>query len=113
MRFRARAFRLLGTVLGALLFCLPLFSQSYTGRILGTITDPSGAAVTGATVTITDVARGTNRVLTTDDAGAYVAPNLVPGTYKVRAEAKGFKTVERPNIPLEVAKDVLIDLSLP
>ncbi len=112
MRVQMKAVRLLGTILSVLLACLPLFAQSYTGRILGTITDQSGAAVSGATVTITDVARGTARTLTTDDAGAYVAPNLVPGTYKVRAEAKGFKAVERANITLEVAKDALIDLSL-
>lgn len=108
-----KAARLLGTIAFAAVACLTLLAQSYTGRILGTVTDQSGAAISGATVTITDVARGTTRTLTTDDAGAYVAPNLVPGAYKVRAEAKGFKSVERPNIQLEVAKDALIDLSLP
>src|SRR5215469_9983979 len=113
MRQPSKAVRLLGIVLSLLFACMPGFAQSYTGRILGTITDKSGAAILGATVTITDVARGTNRTLTTDEAGAYVAPNLVPGTYTVRAEGKGLKTVLRENIVLEVAKDVLIDLSLP
>ena len=108
-----KAARLLGTIVFAAIACVTLFAQSYTGRILGTVTDQSGASVAGATVTITDVARGTTRTITTDDAGAYVAPNLLPGNYKVRAEAKGFKSVERPNIELEVAKDALIDLSLP
>jgi len=64
-------------------------------------------------VTITDVQRGISRTLTTDDAGAYVAPDLGPGIYKVRAEAKGFKSIERLNIELEVARDALIDLVLP
>jgi hypothetical protein len=105
--------RLLGTILSVVLASVTLFAQSYTGRILGTITDQSGAALAGATVTVTDIARGTTRTITTDQAGAYVAPNLLPGSYKVRAEAKGFKSVERPNIELEVAKDALIDLSLP
>src|SRR5215472_11446334 len=113
MRQPSKAVRLLGIVLSLLFACMPGFAQSYTGRILGTITDKSGAAISGATVTITDVARGTTRTLTTDEAGAYVAPNLVPGTYTVRAEGKGFKTVLRENIVLEVAKDALIDLSLP
>src|SRR5215471_8904166 len=113
MRQPLKAVRLLGIVLSLLFACMPGFAQSYTGRILGTVTDKSGAAISGATVTITDVARGTNRTLTTDEAGAYVAPNLVPGTYTVRAEGKGFTTVLRENIVLEVAKDVLIDLSLP
>ncbi|MBZ5719094.1 MAG: TonB-dependent receptor [Acidobacteriia bacterium] len=97
---------------GLLLACLPLVAQTNTGRILGTVTDQSGGAVNGATVTITDVQRGTTRTITTDESGAYVAPNLVPSVYKVRTEAKGFKTLERPNIPVEVATDVRIDLVL-
>ena len=95
------------------LSCLPLVAQSSTGRILGTVTDATGAAVSGATITITDTQRGTTRTLTTDEAGAYVAPNLSPSTYKVRAEAKGFKAVERVGVGLEVAQDIRIDLSLP
>jgi hypothetical protein len=92
---------------------LPLFSQNSTGRILGSVTDQSGAALSGAVVAIIDLARGTTRTLTTDEAGEYAAPDLVPGAYKVRAEAKGFKSVERLNIDLEVAKDARVDFSLP
>jgi carboxypeptidase family protein len=88
-------------------------AQTVTGRILGTVVDQTGAAIRGATVTLTDTQRGTTRVLTTDDSGAYVAPNLLPGIYIVRAEAKGFKTVERPDIQVEVAQDLAIDLTLP
>src|SRR5437660_2281466 len=95
-----------------LLTCLPLFCQSYTGRILGTVTDPSGAALKGAPVTVSDEQRGVTRTLTTDDAGAYLALDLAPGFYKVRAGATGFKSVERQNIPLEVAKEALIDFAL-
>src|SRR5260370_3185651 len=80
---------------------------------MGTVTDTSGAAVAGATVTVTDVARGIARPLTADDAGEYNAPNLVPGTYTVRAEFQGFKTVERRNILVEVGTEVRVDLSLP
>jgi hypothetical protein len=91
----------------------PLFAQSNFGRILGTVTDQTGAALSGASVIITDMERATSRTLKTDEAGAYVAPDLTPGTYKIRAEASGFKAVERLNVGLEVGKDVLIDLSLP
>ncbi len=112
MRFPLKATSLLGLTLVILFICLPSFSQSNAGRILGTVTDQTGAALAGASVTITDVQRGTTRVLTTDGAGAYVAPDLVPGEYKVHAEAKGFKSVERVNIQLEVAKDAQIDLAL-
>jgi hypothetical protein len=109
-----KAVRIAGGSLGLLLlFCLPGLAQTDTGRILGNVTDQTGAAIKGASVTITDTLRGTTRTLTTDDAGAYVAPGLLPSTYKVRAGATGFKVVERPSIQLEVAKDALIDFSLP
>ena len=91
---------------------LPGLAQSTTGRILGSISDQSGAAVTGATVVVTDVDRGTSRTLTTDEAGAYVAADLTPGTYKIHVEAKGFKSVERPNVVIEVATDVRADFAL-
>src|SRR5258708_2660621 len=89
------------------------FPQSTAGRILGAVTDQSGAALKGATVVLTDVERGTSRTVSTDDAGQYVAPNLAPSTYKVRVEAHGFKTVERTAIELQVATDVRLDFSLP
>ena len=92
--------------------CLPVAAQTTSGRILGSITDQSGAAIGGATVTITDPQRGTSRTLTTDQSGAYVAPNLPAGTYKVRVEAKGFKSVERVNVELDVAKDAALDFVL-
>ncbi|HUO14216.1 MAG TPA: TonB-dependent receptor [Verrucomicrobiae bacterium] len=87
-------------------------AQSTAGRILGTISDQSGAAVAGAKVTVTDVQRGTARTLTTDQTGSFVAPDLQPGVYKARVEAKGFKSIERPNITIEVATDVRADFTL-
>src|SRR5437016_9153758 len=107
-----RAFSVLAAAWLMLLLSAPLFCQTYTGRILGTVTDPSGAALKGATVTVNDDQRGVTRTLTTDDACAYLAPDLAPGFYKVRAGATGFKSVERQNIPLEVAKEALIDFAL-
>jgi hypothetical protein len=103
---------LLSATLGALLVCLPVFSQGNFGTILGTITDQSGGVVAGATVTVTDTQRNTSRSLTTNDAGEYVAPTLLPGTYTVRAEDKGFKIIQRQNIVLEVGKEIRFDLSL-
>ena len=108
----ARAIQVLCLSIGVFLACVPLFSQGNQGRITGTITDQSGGVIAGATVTVTDVQRGVSRTLTTGDAGEYNAPNLLPGTYAVRAEAKGFKTVERQDILLEVGKEVRVDLSL-
>jgi hypothetical protein len=89
-----------------------VWCQTTTGRILGEIHDQSGASVSGATVTVSDVQRATTRTVTTDTTGNYIVPALPPGTYTIRVEAKGFKTVERPNVVLEVAKDADIDFSL-
>jgi hypothetical protein len=106
------AIRVMAVCFSVCLVCVPLFSQGSAGRIQGTIADQSGGAVSGATVTITDTQRGTSRNLVADEAGGYNAPSLTPGTYKVRAEAKGFKVVERENIILEVNGDLRVDLKL-
>ncbi len=107
-----KAFQLLGGVLGVLLLSLPAYSQGSTGRILGTVVDQSGGTVANAAVTVLDKDRGVSRNLTTDDAGVYNAPNLTPGNYTVRAEAKGFKVFERQNIVLEVGKELRVDATL-
>src|ERR1041385_1812481 len=104
---------------GLILVCLvvllspiPGLAQGNTGRILGNINDPTGALIPGTSVTITDVERGTSRTLITDEAGAYNAPNLPPGTYSIRVELSGFKIVERSNIVLEIGKELKIDIAL-
>src|SRR5579862_5867676 len=74
----------LGVALATLLICAPAFSQINYGRILGSVTDPSGAVVSGATVTVTNTQTNVSRTLTTDSSGAYVAAALNPGTYTVR-----------------------------
>jgi Carboxypeptidase regulatory-like domain/TonB dependent receptor len=101
------------TTSAALLLCVPMFAQGNAGRILGSVSDQAGGVLTGATVVVTDVQRGITRTLLTDEAGQYLASNLLPGEYSVRAESKGFKKVERPNIGLEVGKDVRVDFMLP
>jgi hypothetical protein len=95
-----------------LLAAASAYPQGSTGRILGVVTDQSGGYVGNATVTITDVQRGVSQNLTTDSDGVYAAVSLLPGTYSVRVEYKGFKTFERKNILIEVGKDVRIDAVL-
>jgi len=104
--------QLVGGIFAVLLLCLPAFSQGSFGRILGVVTDQSGGVVSGATVTVIDTERGSTRVLTTDDAGAYNAPSLVAGNYTVRVEAKGFKRIERQGILIEIGHEVRIDLTV-
>lgn len=102
----------LGMALVAFLVCVPAFSQSGVGTIQGSVFDQTGAAITGASVTVIDVARGISRPFTSDSAGAYVALNLLPGTYTVRAEAKGFQTVEHANVVVQVGVNSRVDLTL-
>jgi hypothetical protein len=109
---RRMPYTILTGVCIAVCFSSAVWAQSTAGRILGTVSDQSGASVGGATVIVTDVARGTSRSLTTDAAGAYVAPELEPGAYKIRVESKGFKTIERSGIQIEVATDVRADFAL-
>jgi hypothetical protein len=75
----------------------PLLAQSTiaTGNIQGTLTDPSGAVVAGAKITITNKDTGQVLRVATSSAGTYNSGALVPGEYTVRAEATGFKTVEQ------------------
>ncbi|MGA2100706.1 MAG: TonB-dependent receptor, partial [Candidatus Sulfotelmatobacter sp.] len=104
--------RLFFATLTLSLFSAIALGQTTAGRILGTLTDQSGAAVAGAAVSVTDVQRGTARTATTDESGDYAIPDLQPGTYKIRVEAKGFKAAERPNVQIEVASDVRADFAL-
>lgn len=64
----------------------------------GTITDPSGALLPGAQVTITDVGTGTSRSTTTDASGYYTFPNLAPGTYSVKGQKEGFSSTQQGGI---------------
>lgn len=102
--------RAIGVGAAALLLCVPLFSQGTAGRILGSVTDQTGGAVAGATVTILDTQRNLSRTLTTDAAGEYNAPNLLPGAYTVSGAFQGFKTAVRAGVTLEVNQELRVDL---
>ena len=95
-----------------LLGCLQSFAQGSAGRILGSVTDQSGGAVAGATVTILDTQRNITRALMSDSTGQYNAPNLLPGSYTVSAAFQGFRTAERAGITLEVNQELRVDLTL-
>lgn len=94
------------------LLCAPTLAQQITATLTGTITDPNGAVVPGATVTATSTETGQSRSNTTDDEGRYTIPFLPPGTYNVSVEGTGFTRVTRENIRLEVAQTATIDISL-
>ena len=108
-----KAARLQATLLVFVAFtsCL-VYSQSSEGRILGTVSDQSGAVIAGAKVTVTSVTRNVTRQLLTTASGEYVAPNLEPGPYTVTAEAPGFKKAVSTPFVLEVSRDIRMDLKL-
>jgi hypothetical protein len=81
------------TCLSILSLASMLFGQGQDrGIITGLVTDKSGAAVPGATVTITDEATGVKTIVDTTSAGNFSTPPLVLGSYKVQVELTGFKT---------------------
>src|SRR5438552_12650920 len=74
------------------------FAQSSNGQITGLVTDSSGAAIEGATVSATSNATGVAYNTTSNGSGVYVLPQLVPGPYKVTLIKDGFATVQRPEL---------------
>ena len=102
---------LVGFLLAVLLFFqVPAFAQE--GTILGTVTDPSGAAVPNATVTILNINTSAVRKVTTNSAGYYIAPSLSIGNYTVSAQAEGFKQSTRTGITLSVAERLTQNFAL-
>lgn len=81
-------------------------------QIQGRVTDPSGAAVAGATVTATQVDTGTTRTVTTNTDGAYVLPNLPLGPYRVQVSAKNFKDYVQKGLVLRVGDTPTMDVAL-
>jgi len=96
----------------ALLCPVCLAGQGLFGTISGVVTDPTGAVIPGATVTLTNVDTNVTKTLTTNNAGVYNATSLNPGAYKVEASAPGFKTAVVPAITLEVNANPKVDLTL-
>ncbi len=89
------------------------FAQATANAELrGVVTDPNGAAVSGATVTATDIGKGTTRTVTSDANGNYVILSLLPSNYTVKAEASGFASSTINNVPLEVGQQSALDIKL-
>src|SRR5262245_46142023 len=91
---------------------LLLAQRSDRGIITGIVTDPSGSAISGATVKVRDEGTAVDTVLTTNDAGAYTTPPLVLGTYSVIVDHPGFKTSVNSGILLQGAETIRKDVAL-
>jgi hypothetical protein len=93
---------------------LPASAQAVYGAIFGTVTDKSGAVVPNATITVTDVSKGTFVTVTTNDSGLYRVQHLIPDTYKVQAEAPGYSKSMADNVIVyaDTAPEVNLQLAV-
>lgn len=102
----------LSFVFGALtLLAQPTFAQSF-GSVLGTVSDPSGAVISGAKVTLTNLNTGDHRAATADTGGFYQFPNVLPGAYQIDVEHPGFRHVVRGAFQVTTLAAVRIDVQL-
>ena len=83
-----------------------------TGIVVGTVTDPTGAAVPGATVTLTDTATNAARTAITNDTGRYNFPNVPPGNYNITISKAGFRVTKIVNENVAVAESRTLDVRL-
>jgi hypothetical protein len=95
-----------------LLFCAALSAQEIRGTLLGRISDPSGAPVPGAAITVTNVDTNISIKTNATHTGDYQAPFLSPGNYMVTVEHAGFRKLERKGIRISEAEKVTLDLAL-
>src|SRR6266550_3529774 len=93
--------------------CSFLQGQSTYGAVTGSVTDPSGAAITAAKVTLTNLGTAETRTQPTNADGLYSFVNLIPGNYKIDIEKPGFKHITRTPIVVEVQQSAKIDVTLP
>jgi hypothetical protein len=91
---------------------LPALGQEVTASIVGTVTDPSGAPIKGATVVATDTERGTQWTAQTNDSGAYNLLRLPVGTYTVKVTSQGFETLQQPKFTLVLNQTARIDAKM-
>lgn len=91
---------------------MPAAAQVLYGSVVGVVTDPSEAAVAGAAVTLTNKQTGQSREALTDDNGRYSLINILPGTYDLKVEAKGFRVSARLDIPVSPDTVGRVDVKL-
>ena len=103
----------LSVVLFMAIFNMPLLAQQQTAQLTGRVNDASGAAIPGATITVSDPARGFSATTKSQASGDYFVPLLLPAEdYQIRVAAPGFKPEVRKNVILQVSQSAKIDFAL-
>src|SRR5215470_11181173 len=93
--------------------CTTLRAQmAGTGQVVGTVTDPSGAAIAGATATLRDITTGSERVSTTNEGGRYNFPNVEPGKYTLTISKEGFRATKFSEQQVVVGETRTLDVKL-
>jgi len=112
-RLIGRAFLGMTAAFVLMLLCVtPLRAQVDAGAILGTVTDASGSAVHGATVTLTNEGTNASIATTTGNDGGYKFTPVRIGNYKLTVTYQGFETITRPHVPVNVGENVVADFTL-
>ncbi|PYV21128.1 MAG: hypothetical protein DMG24_20550 [Acidobacteria bacterium] len=102
-----------GSILALTLFARSVaHAQVDTGAILGTVKDQTGAVVPGVKVTATNEGTSLSAIAATGSDGSYVFTPIRIGSYKLTAEFKGFQTVTRPHVSVDVQQQVVVDFTL-
>src|SRR3984893_5246472 len=105
-------FRVFVTFGVILLSSVPIYPQVVGATLSGTVTDQSGAVIPSTQISIKNVATGLTRAGTTDAAGFYTVPNLLPGTYEITATASGFSAEARTGVSLTVGAQQVLNFTL-
>jgi len=108
----AKGFAIMASVIAVLFLPVTLRAQEVRGKITGQVVDPNKAAVPGATVKITDVARGTVTTLTTNSDGIFQAPYLLSGNYQIVIEVAGFKKYIQDGVVLQISENRELTIAL-
>jgi hypothetical protein len=103
---------IMGTVILALMCCSLALGQSTTGTLRGQVLDPAGATISGAELTVTNGGTGVSQTVTTTSAGTYSLPSVLPGTYILAVDAKGFKKYVKKGISVLADQDNVADARL-
>jgi Carboxypeptidase regulatory-like domain/TonB dependent receptor len=111
-RLQKPVFSVLSIIFCTMFLSFATFAQTITATISGTVSDPNGAIVPGATVSATSNETGLTKTTNTNSDGRYVITFLQPGTYAIKVSKQGFAETDKPNIKLETAQSVSLDLKL-